>query len=238
MKVEFIGTGSIFATSNSASYLINDKILVDIPNGCCKALKRMNKDVIDIEYIFITHFHGDHFLDIPFLLSEIYARGNKKITLIGGTDLKEKVYEVTKLVFPNSYEKYLTKMDINYLDCEKDIVIDDINISSIKVNHGRMKNPYGYVFKYNDKIVTFSGDTSICDEIEKASKNSKFIVIDVTIEIGNEAHIGIDNLEYLANKYKNTTFITTHMRDNLREQIKSLNLKNVVVASDGDILSV
>ena len=98
MKVEFIGTGSIFATSNSASYLINDKILVDIPNGCCKALKRMNKDVIDVEYIFITHFHGDHFLDIPFLLSEIYARGSKKITLIGGVELEEKVYEAEVVV--------------------------------------------------------------------------------------------------------------------------------------------
>ena len=57
MKVEFVGTGSVFASFNSASYLINDKILVDIPNGCCKALKRMNKDVIDIEYIFITHLY-------------------------------------------------------------------------------------------------------------------------------------------------------------------------------------
>ena len=32
MKVEFVGTGSVFASFNSASYLINDKILVDIPN--------------------------------------------------------------------------------------------------------------------------------------------------------------------------------------------------------------
>ena len=238
MKVEFIGTGSIFATSNSASYLINDKILVDIPNGCCKALKRMNKDVIDVEYIFITHFHGDHFLDIPFLLSEIYARGSKKITLIGGVELEEKVYEATRLVFPNSYEKYLNDMEINYLACEKDITIDNINISSIKVNHGRMKNPYGYIFKCNDKIITFSGDTSVCDAIEKACKISNFVVIDVTIEIGNEAHVGIDNLEYLSNKYKTTTFITTHMRDNLREPIKSLNLKNVVVGYDGDILEL
>lgn len=48
MKVEFIGSGSIFTSVNSASYLINDKILVDIPNGCCKALKKMGKDIIDI----------------------------------------------------------------------------------------------------------------------------------------------------------------------------------------------
>lgn len=238
MKVEFVGTGSVFASFNSASYLINDKILVDIPNGCCKALKRMNKDVIDIEYIFITHFHGDHFLDIPFLLSEIYARGNKKITLIGGADLKQKVYEATKLVFPNSYEKYLSGMEITYLNCEKNIKIDGIDINSIKVNHGRMKEPYGYVFKYNDKIITFTGDTSLCEAVEEVSKISDYVVIDVTLEEGNEAHVGINNLEYLANKYHDTIFIATHMRDDLREPIKSLNLKNVVVGYDGDMLEL
>ena len=238
MKVEFVGTGSVFASFNSASYLINDKILVDIPNGCCKAIKRMNKDVIDIEYIFITHFHGDHFLDIPFLLSEIYIRGNKKITLIGGVELKEKVYEATKLVFPNSYEKYLNGIEITYLNCEESIIIDNINISSIRVNHGRMKNAYGYVFKDKERIITFSGDTCLCESVEEMSKISDYVIIDVTLEEGNEAHVGIDNLKYLANKYNDTIFITTHMRDDLREPIKNLNLKNVVVGYDGDILKL
>lgn len=238
MKIDFVGTGSIFASFNSASYLINDKILVDIPNGCCKAIKKMNKDVVDIEYIFITHFHGDHFLDIPFLLSEIYARGSKKITLIGGADLKEKVYQATKLVFPSSYEKYLTRNEITYLCCEQDIKIDEIDIKRIRVNHGRMKEPYGYVFQYGDKIITFTGDTSLCESVEDMCKVSNYVVIDVTLEEGNEAHIGIDNLECLANKYNDTIFITTHMRDDLREPIKSLNLKNVVVGYDGDILEL
>ena len=45
MKVEVIGSGSIFSSQNSASYLVDDKILIDIPNGDCKALKRMKKDI-------------------------------------------------------------------------------------------------------------------------------------------------------------------------------------------------
>ncbi len=39
MKIQFIGTGSISAFSNSASVLINDHILFDVPNGSLKAMK-------------------------------------------------------------------------------------------------------------------------------------------------------------------------------------------------------
>ncbi len=233
MKIEFIGSGSIFASFNSASYLINDKILIDIPNGCCKALKRMGKDIIDIEYVFITHFHGDHFFDIPFLLSEIYLRGSRKITLIGGSELKSKVEAITKLCFPNSYDKYLSEIEITYVDCNKKISIDDLKISSVKVEHGRMKEAYGYIFVINNKIIFFTGDTSLCSSVEKLCNISSYIIIDTTLEIGNESHIGINDIEYLATKYSNVSFITTHMRDDIKSSIKDLNLRNVISGEDG-----
>ena len=40
MKLRIIGTGGIFSKDNSACYLIDDSILIDIPNGCYKELKR------------------------------------------------------------------------------------------------------------------------------------------------------------------------------------------------------
>ena len=67
MKVRVIGSGSMWTAFNSASYMIDDNILVDIPNGLCKSLFRMGIDPRNIENVLITHFHGDHYFDIPFL---------------------------------------------------------------------------------------------------------------------------------------------------------------------------
>lgn len=36
MKLKILGSGSIYSKDNSASYLIDNKILVDVPNGTCK----------------------------------------------------------------------------------------------------------------------------------------------------------------------------------------------------------
>ena len=43
MKIDVIGSGAIFTKYNSASYLIDDKILLDVPNGTCKKVNEYEK---------------------------------------------------------------------------------------------------------------------------------------------------------------------------------------------------
>ena len=38
MKLQIIGSGGMWYKENSASYLIDDHILIDMPNGSCKNL--------------------------------------------------------------------------------------------------------------------------------------------------------------------------------------------------------
>lgn len=61
MKINIIGSGSIGADAMSASCLIDEHILVDVPNGIIKHLKNLNYDILKIDTIIITHLHGDHF---------------------------------------------------------------------------------------------------------------------------------------------------------------------------------
>lgn len=66
MKVRVIGSGSMWTSYNSASYMIDDDILIDVPNGMCKNLFRMGINPRLIKNVLITHFHGDHYFDMPF----------------------------------------------------------------------------------------------------------------------------------------------------------------------------
>lgn len=53
MKIQLIGTGTIPDIANSASILINDHILFDMPNGNLKAMIRQNIDIIKIDTLII-----------------------------------------------------------------------------------------------------------------------------------------------------------------------------------------
>ena len=68
MKIKMIGTGSVSAIENNSSCLVDDKILIDCGNGIFKALLKQNISINDLDTLLITHIHGDHFLDLPFLI--------------------------------------------------------------------------------------------------------------------------------------------------------------------------
>ena len=67
MKIKVIGTGAIYTKYNSACTLINNELIVDMPNGTLKQLLKMNIKPENIKTIIITQLHGDHTEDLPFL---------------------------------------------------------------------------------------------------------------------------------------------------------------------------
>lgn len=112
MKLKILGSGNIFSKYNSASYLVDDKMLIDVPNGTCKILKNMGIEPGKISEILITHFHGDHYLDMPFLLLNKIFDNSKCSNIYCDSTGGEKIYNVTKLAFPNKVEKSMIILNI------------------------------------------------------------------------------------------------------------------------------
>ena len=82
MEIKLIGTGSIGAIQSSACTLIDNEILIDMPNGIVKRMKQMGVNVSKIKKVFITHLHGDHFLDIPFFMFEkFFSKSNDEVEI-------------------------------------------------------------------------------------------------------------------------------------------------------------
>ncbi len=104
MKLKILGSGSIFSKDNSASCLIDNKILIDVPNGTCKTLKRIGIEPSNILNILITHFHGDHYFDMPFMLLNKISSSNKPINIYCDSSGENKIYNLTKLAFPNKVD--------------------------------------------------------------------------------------------------------------------------------------
>ena len=243
MKIELVGTGSIGAKQLSASTLINDEILVDVPNGIIKRLKQTGHDILKIKVILITHLHGDHFLDIPFFMLEKYfykAENETKIYCPVGTKLKIK--QLFEIAFPGDYDnvnKYANVEFIEFEELNKENILDDTYVDSKVVDHGSMKPAYGYIIHVDDKILGFSGDSKLCKVIEEIVEESNLAVLDMScVDNINESHMRFSEVEELCQKYKDKTIVATHMHDYTREKAKGTNFKNLIIPDDGQKIEI
>lgn len=60
----------------------------------------------------------------------------------------------------------------------------------------------------------------------------------MTLEVGDNSHIGIDNILKLVKEYPNLKIIPIHMHDETRKKAMELNIDNLIILNDGEILEL
>lgn len=237
MKIQVIGSGSMWTKYNSACYLIDDKIMIDFPNGACKYLYRLDIIPNTINNIVLTHLHGDHYFDMPFYLLNKSKSENKDVNIFCSKEGKKKINKIGILAFPNSFKEACNSLNLKYC-FNDDFIIEDYKVEKMLVEHGRMKPAFGYIFSKDDICVGFTGDTSLCENVEILSSKCRYLFCDCMFIKGNSKHQGIDNLEYLSKKYPNCTFVVSHLEDDTRKKLEKMKIKNIIVPNDAQIIRV
>lgn len=236
MNIKMIGSGSMFSKNNSACYLVDDKILVDVPNGTTKAILRLGYNITNLECICITHFHADHYFDLPFILLSLVNQreklGNKELYIVCNK-VNESI--INKIIECSNFPRISSNIKIIGIDKENNTynISDKYMVKGISVEH--MDGALGYVItdKTNNKRVGFTGDSTLCEGVEKIVNNSDISFCDTTYITGDEkSHMGINDIKYLLSKNLDKKIITTHMKEETREEVEKLNVPNLLMGKD------
>ncbi len=87
MELTFLGSGNAFASEGRywSSFLVDRLHQFDAPPTLLAHLKQIGADLPNLETIFLSHHHADHFIGLPFLLLEyLYmTRRTKDLHIVG-----------------------------------------------------------------------------------------------------------------------------------------------------------
>src|ERR1700757_2563184 len=108
MQVRFVGCGDAFGSggrSNTCFHFTGESanFLIDCGASSLPALKRLGIVRDDIDLILITHFHGDHFAGLPFLLLDAqFSRRTRPLVIAGPKGIEMRLTQVMEALFENS----------------------------------------------------------------------------------------------------------------------------------------
>jgi ribonuclease Z len=137
LRIIFLGTGGSWPTvkRNVSSLAIkrgSEILLFDCGEGTQRQFQQSNLSYMQISKIFITHFHGDHFLGLPGLIQTMQLNDRDKPLHIYGPKGMEELTDhlLTLGYFRPSYE--IISHDITNGD---EVEFEEYSIHMLKVKH-------------------------------------------------------------------------------------------------------
>lgn len=230
----FLGSGNAFASGRYwSSFLLNGRYLFDASPVVLPHLKRCEVALEEIEAVFISHFHGDHFFGLPFLLleySELTPR-TRDLSILGPPGIQERLRTVTEAGFPSVLRNEQTYQQI-YRELRDGLEgeVAGLKFLARAVTHVADFPCFGLWVETGGRTLAYSGDSVMCDALLELADGADVFVVECSCWDGAcGPHLGPNDVRELRRRLgPKPTFILTHL--DAGEQ--DLGIENALVAGD------
>jgi ribonuclease Z len=187
LKVKILGcyAATPRTITNPTSQVLEIKshmFLVDCGEGTQVQLRRHKIKFSQIEHIFISHLHGDHFFGLIGLISTFMLLGREKdLHVYGPKGIKEAILLLLKL--GNAYTSY--NLFFHELTSkESEVIFEDekVKVTTIPLKHRVYTN--GYLFEEKNKERKLNIDAILNYNIEKVYYNKIKYGGDISLDDG------------------------------------------------------
>lgn len=250
MKLTVLGSGTYQPELNrhSASHLIQigkQNLVFDFGRGTLDQLMKIGVNYYDIDVIFISHGHPDHFSELASFLHIALAEPGdgkfrkKDINIYGPPGFKKIMkYFYQAFELQNFRPKY--KINIKEIKSGETIRGKNWRVTGFNAIHSKTRKNLAYRLKSGDKIFAYSGDSSDCSGLRQAARNADLALIEASwpIETKPKMHLTAEQTGKIAQESGVKKLVLTHAsptyfkKYNLAKLAKKYFKDPVVLAKD------
>ncbi len=244
MQLQFVGCGDAFGSGgryNTCFHVTGNSVnfLIDCGASSLPALKRLGIARNDIDLILITHFHGDHFAGLPFLLLDAqFGRRTRPLVIAGPEGIETRLPQAMERMFEDSSRtKQKFDLSIVTLEPEQPQSFGDVNVTPYSVVHGESGGPFlGYRIEAEGRVIAYSADTEWTDTLVPLARDADLFIAEAyTYDRIVKNHLSLSTLEAHLPEIAPKRLILTHMSDDMLGRLDSLRH---IAASDGLIVEL
>jgi ribonuclease BN (tRNA processing enzyme) len=229
-----IGSGDAFGTGgkfHTCFWLENEgkNILIDCGANAPLAIKKAGKSIDDIDAIFITHFHGDHFGGLPFLLTElayVVKDTDHVIDILGPEGVQRRVLDLQEAMYAGSLE-YIEPIT-RFHEYSQTSELLDLKIQSFPAIHSEQSNPKGIRIEMSDRSMAYSGDGEWSDSLIQMSESTDLMIIECyDFDKQTPGHLNYKTIEKNRRLLKCSELYLTHHGPEMINRADSLEIPSL-----------
>jgi ribonuclease BN (tRNA processing enzyme) len=244
MQLQFIGCGDAFGSGgrqNTCFHVTGARVnvLIDCGASSLPALKRLGVAREDIDLILITHFHGDHFAGLPFLLLDAqFTRRTRPLVIAGPQGIETRLTQVMEALFENSSQtKQRFDLSVVALNPGETRTFGAVEVTPFPVVHGDSGGPFlAYRIEAEGRVIAYSADTEWTETLIPAGLHADLFIAEAyTYDKVVKNHLSLKTLEAHLPEINPKRLILTHMSDDMLGRLETLAY---TAASDGMVVEL
>jgi ribonuclease BN (tRNA processing enzyme) len=244
MRLRFVGCGDALGSGgryNTCFHVTGSSanFLIDCGASSLPALKRLAIARDDIDLILITHFHGDHFAGLPFLLLDAqFTRRARPLVIAGPEGIQTRLTQVMEALFENSSKtKQRFDLSVVALSPEQTRRFGAVEVTPFPVVHGESGGPFlAYRVEAEGRVIAYSADTEWTETLIPLGRDADLFIAEAYYyDKLVKNHLSLKTLEANLAKINPKRLILTHMSEDMLGRLDSLAY---TAASDGMVVEL
>ncbi len=244
-KAVVIGSGNAFNSSGRAHacYLLENAagelMLMDMGATSLMRLQQEGTDLNAVQFITFTHYHGDHYSGLPFVLLEmdLVRRREAPLTIAGPPGLRDAFARI----MDSTYSGYEFRFEITLTEFSEPLRLGNFLVTPFPINHRPESTGYRVADvgpEAGSSTFAFSGDSAFDENLFRLVEDVDVAVIEMSMEEQYEkpvAHVTLREVLDNPGKLRARRVVWTHIYDELAEQVRKHDIGDV--AHDGMVIT-
>lgn len=243
-RLQFLGSGDALASGGRLQTCLllhgaaGGGVLLDCGASSLVAMKRAGVEPSTIEWVALSHLHGDHFAGLPFLvLDGQFRRRTRPLTVAGPPGVEARVRAAMDVLFPGlSGVTQRFAVDFVELGDRRGVELGPARVTSFAVVHASGAPAYALRVEYGGAVVTYSGDTEWTEALVEASAGADVFVCEAYF-VDKKVKYHLDWATLAAHRPRLTCrrLVLTHMSDDVLSRLGEIDAET---AADGLTLAL
>jgi ribonuclease BN (tRNA processing enzyme) len=247
MRLTVIGCGDAFGAGGSlqTSFYVRSSastFLIDCGVTTLIGMRRLGLAPNDIDTIFVSHLHGDHFGGLPWLLIDaIYVSLRKRpLVVTGPRGIEARFVTAAEALYPN-ITGAKRDFDLRFIEYQErqPLAIGGVRVLPFEVKHPSGAPPYALRFDIDGKVLAFTGDTGWVEILGDVARGADLFIsecfqYDVVLPI----HLDYTTIDANYQKLDAKRVLLTHMSETMLANVHKVDRARYLVARDGMTLDL